>query len=195
LGALLNNENESGNSGGLIADPSPELLDAITLLNQRMAQIAQNLTDRQTTLSQAELAQLERNYCQTLIDQFEMLTFRGITPSGKALALKLEDVYVELKTVADVPETADTYSADERRFMLESEGRSERGRRMEREEMGAHLDTLRLERWRSEARQARQDQVQRLDRRSISQAIDDPTQSRRGSAPPYAAHLCPAGRV
>ncbi|MBV7330578.1 HEAT repeat domain-containing protein [Chloroflexi bacterium TSY] len=159
-----------GNNASVIDSGSPELTDAIEQLNKRMARIADGLQARESELSDAEMAQLEENYRQTLIDQFEMLTFRGISPSGKALALKLEDVYVELKTIAEVPEAADTYSAEERRFMLEMEGQ------LEREEVIAHLDALRLERWRSEARQARKAEIQRLERRSISDVIGDQTQ-------------------
>jgi len=149
---------------------SPELSAAIGQLNQRLAEIAELLATPHSALSDVELAQLEQNYRQTLIDQFEMLTFRGITPSGKALALKLEEVYVELKTIAEVPEAADTYSADERRFMVESAGE------LERAEAIAHLDALRLERWRGEARQQRQEQIKRRERKSIAAAINDPTQ-------------------
>ncbi|MCB0099985.1 MAG: hypothetical protein KDE46_29835, partial [Caldilineaceae bacterium] len=66
-----------------IQSASPELAAAIQQLNVRMAQIAEGLNSRQDTLNTEELADLERNYRQTLVDQFEMLTFRGITPSGK----------------------------------------------------------------------------------------------------------------
>ena len=149
---------------------SPELSAAVGQLNQRLAEIAELLATPQSELSDIELAQLEQNYRQTLIDQFEMLTFRGITPSGKALALKLEEVYVELKTIAEVPEAADTYSADERRFMVESAGE------LDRAEAIAHLDALRLERWRGEARQQRQAQIKERERKSIAAAINDPTQ-------------------
>ena len=149
---------------------SPELIVPIRQLNQRMAQIATSLTARAGALTDAEFNALEQNYRNTIIDQFEMLTFRGITPSGNALTLKLEEVYVELKTIAEVPEAADTYSADERRFMLESEGE------LDRAEAIAHLDALRLERWRGEARQQRKSEIKRLERRAIADAIRDPTQ-------------------
>jgi HEAT repeat protein len=160
----------AGNNSVQRDSASPELTAAISQLNQRLAEIAELLATPHSALSDVELAQLEQNYRQTLIDQFEMLTFRGITPSGKALALKLEEVYVELKTIAEVPEAADTYSADERRFMVESAGE------LERAEAIAHLDALRLERWRSEARQQRQEQIKRRERKSIAAAINDPTQ-------------------
>ncbi|MCB9149024.1 MAG: hypothetical protein H6641_09710 [Caldilineaceae bacterium] len=116
-------------------------------------------------LSHAELAELERNYRQTLIDQFEMLTFRGITPLGKALALKLADVYVELKTIADVPEAADTYSAEERRIMLEMQGEGKS------EEIGSYLDTLRLERWRARRRSG---EMSSNTKSAISETMNDP---------------------
>jgi hypothetical protein len=67
------------------------------------------------------LAAVEARYRQTLIDQFETLTFEGLQPSGVPISLPLEQVYVELKAVADVPEAADAYSAEERRMLLEAE--------------------------------------------------------------------------
>jgi Effector-associated domain 7/NACHT domain len=113
-------------------------------------------------------AAVEAHYRQTIIDQFEKLTFKGLSPSGTPIVLPLEQVYVELKAVADVPEAADTYSAEERRLLLEAEGRGERVR----EELALHLDVLRAERWN---RQARQDMA-RLQRRSIQEILDNPAQ-------------------
>jgi hypothetical protein len=111
---------------------------------------------------------VEAHYRQTIIDQFEKLTFKGLSPSGTPIVLPLEQVYVELKAVADVPESADTYSAEERRMLLEAEGRGERVR----EELVLHLDVLRAERWN---RQAQQD-IARLQRRSIQEILDNPMQ-------------------
>ncbi|MEM7126727.1 MAG: HEAT repeat domain-containing protein [Chloroflexota bacterium] len=171
VGSITNGQNVAiGPHATVNQSTSSEMVEIVRQFNEQMAQIAARLPTRQDQLTEAEFNQLEQNYRQTIIDQFEMLTFRGITPSGNALTLKLEEVYVELKTIAEVPEAADTYSADERRFMLEMEGE------LEREEAIAHLDSLRLERWRDEARQQRQEQIKRLERRSISEAISDPTQ-------------------
>ncbi|ETW98615.1 MAG: hypothetical protein ETSY1_17995, partial [Candidatus Entotheonella factor] len=115
-----------------------------------------------------DLTGLETQYRKTIIDQFEKLTFRGLAPSGTPISLSLDDVYVELKAVADVPEAADTYSADERRLLLEAEIHGGEAR----EELAMHLDALRAERWN---RQARQETTQ-LQRRSIQDVLDDRTQ-------------------
>jgi hypothetical protein len=85
----------------------------------------------------------------------------GLLPSGVPIVVPLKDVYVELKAVADVPEAADTYSAEERRLLYEAE---EQGTRV-REDMAMHLDALRAERWKQQARQT----VERLQRRSIEE--------------------------
>jgi len=69
---------------------------------------------------------------------------------------------------ADVPEAADTYSAEEHRLLLDAE----RQGALAREELAIHLDALRAERWN---RQARQDTT-RLQRRSIQDLLDDHTQ-------------------
>ncbi|MCP4694964.1 MAG: NACHT domain-containing protein, partial [Desulfobacterales bacterium] len=114
-----------------------------------------------------DLADMEDNYRQSIIDRFSTLTFKGITPSGKAIALPLDKLYVELKAVADAPEAADAYSAEERRMLLKAEGRGGK----ERHEMSLHLDSLRLERWKKEART----RDTRLERRSITETIQDPT--------------------
>jgi hypothetical protein len=112
------------------------------------------------------LVALEGHYRQTLIDQFQHLTFEGLQPSGVPIVLPLQEIYVELKAVADVPETADTYSAEERRLLFEAEGRGARTR----EEVAMHLDALRAERWNRQARQ----QSERLQRRSIAELLHDP---------------------
>ena len=111
---------------------------------------------------------LEARYRQMVIDQHHMLTFKGLAPSGTPIVLPLEKIYVELKAVADVPEAADTYSAEERRLLLEAE----RQGALAREELSMHLDALRAERWN---RQARKDST-RLQRRSIQELLDDHTQ-------------------
>jgi len=85
---------------------------------------------------------LEHRYRGFLVDQHTRLTFKGISRSGKAISLPLEDVYVELKAVADVPDAADAYSADERRLLLEAEARGQR----DTEDLRTNLDNLRFER-------------------------------------------------
>ncbi|WP_437777876.1 HEAT repeat domain-containing protein [Sorangium sp. So ce1097] len=113
-----------------------------------------------------ELADQEQQYRRFLIEQFERLTFKGISRSGKAISLPLEEIYVELKAVADVPDAADTYSADERRLLLEAEVRGLPDGDLRRE-----LDSLRVERWREESRRGHG----RMVRRSIDEAIADPS--------------------
>jgi hypothetical protein len=89
-----------------------------------------------------DLTALEARYGQTIIDQYATLTFKGLAPSSTLIALPLENVYVELKAVVDVPEAADTYSAEERRLLLNAE----RQGTLAREELAMHLDALRAER-------------------------------------------------
>ena len=85
----------------------------------------------------------------------------------------------------DVPEASDTYSAEERRMLLEAElerddygsGEGAAGRA----EVVAHLDTLRLERWRREARSEihremqREAQQKQFERKSIGEIVADST--------------------
>ena len=99
-----------------------QLLDQVRKINPaRYAEYAPRLQDhgRQPVngvhLSPAALAAMEATYRQRISEQFETLTFKGISPSGRPIALPLESIYVDLKTVAEVPEAADTFSADERR--------------------------------------------------------------------------------
>ncbi len=113
-----------------------------------------------------DLAALEGRYSRLLIEEFERLTFRGISRTGKAVSLPLEDVYVELKTVADMPEAADIYSVDERRILLEAEAPGMHDGNARRQ-----LDSLRIERLRDESRRSNA----RLVRRSIGEAVADPS--------------------
>ncbi|AGP40770.1 HEAT repeat domain-containing protein [Sorangium cellulosum] len=115
--------------------------------------------------AEPDLAARERQYRQLLVEQFERLTFKGISRSGKAISLPLEDIYVELKAVADVPDAADTYSADERRLLVEAEARGLPDGDLRRE-----LDSLRVERWREESRRGHG----RMVRRSMDEALADP---------------------
>ncbi len=112
-----------------------------------------------------ELAAIEDRYRRLLVDRFDRLTFKGISRSGKAVSLPLEDVYVELKSVVDVPDAADAYSADERRVLLEAGARG-----MPEDDMRRQLDSLRVERRREEGRRGEA----RLVRRSIEDAVAEP---------------------
>lgn len=111
----------------------------------------------------SDLDVLEQRYRRFLVDQYARLTFKGISRSGKAISLPLEDVYVELKAVADVPDAADAYSAEERRLLLEAEARGQR----DTEELRVNLDSIRYERWRAEGRAGHA----RFERRSIEASI------------------------
>ena len=111
-------------------------------------------------------ADLEARYRCYLADQHEWLSFPGLSRSGRPISLPLERVYVELKAVADVPEAADTFSADERRLLVEDEARGGRGGA----DLRMTLDSLRAERWRRDDRAGRG----RFQRRSIDEAMADP---------------------
>ncbi len=149
-------------SSGITGPMLPGLQPILHMLQQ----IHHQLTAANGTPSPATLAALETRYRQTLIEQFQYLTFEGLQPSGVPIVLPLAQIYVELKAVADVPEAADTYSAEERRLLFEAE---EHGP-LAREEAAMHLDALRAERWNRQSRQ----QVERLQRRSIEVLLYGP---------------------
>src|SRR5262245_10919588 len=111
---------------------------------------------------------LERRYRDLLIHSFEKLTFKGISPSGKALSLPLADVYVELKAVSDIPDAADTYSAEERRLLAEDHRHGG-----DPHDLRAQLDSLRYQRWQAAGRRGHG----ALQRRSIEDALADPALS------------------
>jgi hypothetical protein len=67
----------------------------------------------------AEPGEVEVRYRQRLIDLYEKLTFRGISRTGKAISLPLEDVYVDLQAVTDVPDAAGAPGAEECRLLEE----------------------------------------------------------------------------
>jgi len=140
---------------------SAELRRETESINRLLVEIRDNLAAPDQNLTPQALQAIARAYCQGIIDQFAKLTFRGIAPSARAISLPLDEIYVELKAVADIPEASDTYSADERRLLLEA-GMEGRG---EQDEVMAQLDTMRLERWRESARQERQ--ARQFERRSI----------------------------
>ncbi|WP_434043322.1 MULTISPECIES: hypothetical protein [Sorangium] len=112
------------------------------------------------------LDDLDERYRRCVIDQLKQLFFPGVCRSGRDVRLSLEEVYVELNVVADAPEAADTFSADEHRMIIEAEARGRGGDA----DVRMALDTLRAERWRKEGRAA----GSRFERRSIEAAIADP---------------------
>src|SRR5690348_269650 len=97
--------------------------------------------------SEAELAEVESLYRKTVRYAFEFLTVKGLTPTGQPVSLSLEEVYVGLKLLAEVPDAVDELSAAERRLLQETgrQGRLD-------EEQDRELDSLRYRRWREEAR-------------------------------------------
>jgi hypothetical protein len=143
----------------------------ISQVEQLLVDIRDRLIHRQPRLTTDELSALETRYRHSIVERFKTLTFQGMSPTGTPIALPLKKVYVELKAVANLPEAADTYSADERRLLLEAEeeGRYERG------ELIAHLDAMRLERWRASARKGER-RSSTLQRRSIGELVNDSTQ-------------------
>jgi len=108
-------------------------------------------------LIKAELQVLEDRYRQHLIRWFDRLTFQGMMRTARVVSLPLEDVYVELRAVAEVPEAADVFSVEERRLLLEGEHQDPEARR----ELFRQLDALRRERW----------SVKIPERKSICQAL------------------------
>lgn len=92
---------------------------------------------------EAELDELERRYRAHLVRWFENLTFQGLQASARPIVLPLAEVYVELRAVAEVPEAADAFSAEERRLLLDADEGAPEARR----ELLRQLDTLRRERW------------------------------------------------
>jgi hypothetical protein len=100
-------------------------------------------TVEERTPEPAELDALEERYRQNIIRWFENLQFQGLMRTPRPILLPLEDVYVELRAVAEVPEAADAFSIEERRLLLEVEGEDEGARH----ELMKQLDSLRRERW------------------------------------------------
>jgi HEAT repeat protein len=102
---------------------------------------------REQILGQApgpeELRALEERFRQHVVRWFESLTFQGLMRSPKPIVLPLEDVYVELRAVAEVPEAADAFSIEERLLLLEVDEANLTGRR----ELMRQFDTIRRERW------------------------------------------------
>ncbi len=90
-----------------------------------------------------DLDALAERYRQHVVRWFQHLSFQGMTPSARAIVLPLEEVYVELRAVAEVPEAADSFSVDERRLLLEVDERDPKVK----DELLRQLDALRRERW------------------------------------------------
>ena len=108
--------------------------------------------------SAEDLQVIEKRYRQHIITWFEHLTFQGMMRTAQAISLPLEDVYVELRAVGEVPEAADTFSVEERRLLLEVEDKDESAK----QELLRHMDTLRRERW---------SRTTTVERKSISETL------------------------
>lgn len=91
----------------------------------------------------ADLDALAERYRQHIVRWFQHLSFQGMTPTARAIVLPLEEVYVELRAVAEVPEAADSFSVDERRVLLEADERDPKAK----DDLLRRLDVLRRERW------------------------------------------------
>ncbi|MCP4658022.1 MAG: NACHT domain-containing protein, partial [bacterium] len=95
-----------------------------------------------------ELAALEQRYRERLVDWLGRLEFRGMMSAARAIVLPLEDVYVELRAVAEVPAEADAFSVDERRLLLDLEEKEGKGQDGERHrDLMDQCESLRHERW------------------------------------------------
>src|SRR6185436_15398237 len=116
----------------------PGRLEAVRLL---AGELRQTVVEHRPNAE--ELDALEERYRQHVVRWFENLTFQGMMRAPKPIVLPLEDVYVELRAVAEVPEAADAFSVEERRLLLELDERDDSKRR----ELMSQLDAFRRERW------------------------------------------------
>jgi HEAT repeat protein len=114
----------------------------------------------------AELEARRTRYLQLVVAQCQHLRLEGLSTGTRPIVLALEDVYVQLRAVAEVPETADAFSPEERRLLRLLEQRQAPDPDLR--EAHLRLDAIRRERWTRE----------RLERFPIAQALADP--HRRG---------------
>ncbi len=142
-----------GEKAGL-ADP------VITRANQVAATLRQRMLVSEPQPD--DLRQLRDDFLADVVERFKNLTFRGLMRTPKPIVLPLADIYVDLRCVAEVPESADTFSIEERRLLLEQ------GEGEHRDEVLKHMDVLRRERWSRTL----------TERRSIAEALHRP--DRRG---------------
>ena len=110
------------------------------------------MSPRDISSSQQPMTAGESSYRQSIIDEFQSLTFRGIAPAGNAISLPLRDVFIDLTALADIPDEADTYSEEERRLLVDTRQRLRGDEReaQEEQELVLQLDSLRLQRWRTQ---------------------------------------------
>ncbi len=133
------------------------------LLRGFLREIEQNSRDPEY------LKLLRQRYIALIIDQFAYLRLEGLTTDIKPIRLQLEDVYVHLRAVAHVPESADTFTPEEQRILRlleESSQLRDEQKEQELREAYLHLDAIKRERWARE----------RLERFPISKVLSDPQQ-------------------
>ncbi len=112
----------------------------IRVLQVEISRLRQSVDRHQP--NEADLALIKDRYCQHIINWFERLTFQGMMRTAQAISLPLEDVYVELRAIGEVPEAADTFSVEERRLLLEVDDSDE----LSKLELLRQFDAMRKER-------------------------------------------------
>src|SRR6185369_13147291 len=141
--------NRAGYGLGVGETGAIEISGSLKVLPPAQEQIIRSLAAdlRRTVLDAtpgpAEVDALEERFRLHVVRWFESLQFRGLMRTPRAILLPLEEVYVELRAVAEVPDAADAFSVEERRLLLEVDEKDEPGRR----ELMSQLDSLRRERW------------------------------------------------
>jgi HEAT repeat protein len=114
-------------------------------------------------LSPEELAAREERYRGLIKTSYCNLRLEGLSTGVRPISLPLEDVYVHLRAVSEVPEGADVFTPEERSVLrLMEEG----GREDDVREAQLRLDAMRRERWTRE----------RIERFPIAEALRNPAQ-------------------
>ena len=111
-------------------------------------------------LSPEEFAAREARYRELIKSSYRNLRLEGLSTGVRPISLPLEDVYVHLRAVSEVPEGADVFSPEERSVLRQME---EGGREDEVREAQLRLDAMRRERWTKE----------RVERFPIADALRD----------------------
>lgn len=159
-------------SDGQVLITADDLIEGATgfdpsLLRPLLTALRTSLLHPADGLDKAERAERERRYRSLLITQFAVLRLEGLSVGVRPIRLPLEQVYVQLRAVAEVPDAADDFSPEERRLLrLLDEGGQTRADELR--EARLHLDAIRRERWTSE----------QLKRFPIGETLRDP--ARRG---------------
>ena len=132
-----------------VTDGAPSsTLPALQPILAMLQQIHMRLTAEDGGPSAATLAALEARYRQTLIEQFQYLTFEGLQPSGVPIALPLRRSTSSSKPWPMCRRLPTPIVRRSAANSLEAEARDPRAR----EELAMHLDALRAERWNRQAR-------------------------------------------